>query len=164
MVASGSRTMIAGSLFGCTAGFQSILQVLTIVRHASVARRICVGSYADYYNRFRTHRSLNKDAPRTTHPRRTAQAWTQRRSINRRDVHGRATWTSQSGVEDLSAKPRSGHCRHGLVRGPDHWLRTAVSRSVQRHSGRASSPPMARNRRVTTRLRAPTCRCIRKPI
>jgi hypothetical protein len=26
------------------------------------------------------------------------------------------------GMADLSAKPRSGHCRHGSVRGPDHWL------------------------------------------
>jgi hypothetical protein len=25
-------------------------------------------------------------------------------------------------MADLSAKPRSGHCRHGSVRGPDHWL------------------------------------------
>ena len=32
----------------------------------------------------------------------------------------------QSGVEDLFAQPRSGHCRHGFVRGPDHWLQTAV--------------------------------------
>jgi hypothetical protein len=38
MVASGSRTMIAGSLFGCTAGFQSILQVLTIVRPETLVR------------------------------------------------------------------------------------------------------------------------------
>src|ERR1700731_950784 len=61
-----------------------------------------------------------------THPRRTAQAWVWRRSINRRQVHGQATWTSESGMADLSAKPRSGHCRHGSVRGPDHWLRSAL--------------------------------------
>src|SRR4030081_3053781 len=29
-------------------------------------------------------------------------------------------------MADLSAKPPSGHCRHGSVRGPDHWLQTAV--------------------------------------
>src|SRR6185437_3178476 len=40
-------------------------------------------------------------------------------------VHGQATWTSKSGMADLSAKPRAGHCRHGSVRGPDHWLQTA---------------------------------------
>jgi transposase InsO family protein len=40
----------------------------------------------------------------------------------RQGQHGDTTWTSESGVEDLSAKPRSGHCRHGSVRGPDHWL------------------------------------------
>jgi hypothetical protein len=40
--------------------------------------------------------------------------------------YGETTWTSESGVEDLSAKPRSRHCRHGSIRGPDHWLQTAV--------------------------------------
>jgi hypothetical protein len=45
------------------------------------------------------------------------QAWVQRRSINRRQVRCQATWTSKSGMADLSAKPRSGHCRHGFVRG-----------------------------------------------
>jgi hypothetical protein len=29
-------------------------------------------------------------------------------------------------MADLSAEPRAGHCRHGSVRGPDHWLQTAV--------------------------------------
>ena len=29
-------------------------------------------------------------------------------------------------MADLSAKPRSGDCRHGFVRGPDHRLETAV--------------------------------------
>src|SRR3982074_842340 len=61
-----------------------------------------------------------------THPRRTAQAWVSPRSINRPPVHGETTWTALSGVEDLSAKPRSGHCRHGYVRRPEHWLQTAV--------------------------------------
>src|SRR5258706_11294064 len=60
------------------------------------------------------------------HPRRTAQAWVWRRPIKRRQVHGQATWTSKSGMADLSAKLRSGHCRHGSVGGPDHWLQTAV--------------------------------------
>src|SRR5450631_4357330 len=49
-----------------------------------------------------------------------------RRSISRREVHGETTWTSESGVENLPAKPRSRRCRHGSVRGPDHWLQTAV--------------------------------------
>src|SRR4029077_14136137 len=61
-----------------------------------------------------------------THARRTAQARVERRSINGRQVHVQATWTSKSGMADLSAKPRSRHCRHGPVRGPDHWLQTAV--------------------------------------
>ena len=43
-----------------------------------------------------------------------------------RQAHSRATWTSKSGVADLSAKPRSGHCRHRSVRGPDRWLQIAV--------------------------------------
>jgi hypothetical protein len=43
-----------------------------------------------------------------------------------RQVHGQATRASKSGMADLSAKPRAGHCRHGSVRGPDHWLQTAV--------------------------------------
>src|SRR6185312_7940998 len=30
------------------------------------------------------------------------------------------------GWKNLFAQPRSGHCRHGSVRGPDHWLQTAV--------------------------------------
>jgi len=30
-------------------------------------------------------------------------------------------------MADFSAKPRSGHCRHGSVRGPDHWLQTAYA-------------------------------------
>jgi hypothetical protein len=34
-------------------------------------------------------------------------------------------------MEDLSAKPRSGHCRHGSVRGPDHWLQTAVFKLLE---------------------------------
>src|ERR1700694_5261604 len=42
-----------------------------------------------------------------------------------RQVHGQASWTAQSGMEDLFAQPRSGHCRHGFVGGPDHWLQTA---------------------------------------
>src|SRR5713226_1617811 len=52
------------------------------------------------------------------HPRRTAQAWVFRRSINRRQLHGQATWTSKSGMADLAAKPRSRHCRHGSVTHP----------------------------------------------
>jgi hypothetical protein len=32
----------------------------------------------------------------------------------------------KSGMADLSAKLRSGHCRHGSVHGPDHWFQTAV--------------------------------------
>src|ERR1700738_4363106 len=61
-----------------------------------------------------------------TYPRRTAQARIQRRSINRRQVHGQTTGATQPGMANLSAKPCSGHCRHGPVRGPDHWLQTAV--------------------------------------
>src|SRR6266850_340093 len=61
-----------------------------------------------------------------THSRRTAPAWVECRSINRRHVHGQATRTSKSGMADLSAKPRSRHRRHGFVRGPDHWLQTAL--------------------------------------
>ena len=38
MVASGSRTMIAGSLSSCIAGFQSILKVLTIIRPETLVR------------------------------------------------------------------------------------------------------------------------------
>src|SRR5262249_30471633 len=35
-------------------------------------------------------------------------------SLNRgRQVHGQASWGSKSGMADLSAEPRSGHCRHG---------------------------------------------------
>jgi hypothetical protein len=30
------------------------------------------------------------------------------------------------GVADLSAKPRPGHCRHGFVRRPDHWLQNSI--------------------------------------
>jgi hypothetical protein len=30
------------------------------------------------------------------------------------------------GWKTFFAKPRSGHCCHGFVRGPDHWLQTAV--------------------------------------
>ena len=29
-------------------------------------------------------------------------------------------------MADLSAKPRSGRCRHGPVCGPDHWLQAAI--------------------------------------
>src|SRR6201988_5571299 len=38
MVASGSRTMIAGSLSSCIAGFPSILQVLTIIQPETLVR------------------------------------------------------------------------------------------------------------------------------
>src|SRR6202021_2246347 len=61
-----------------------------------------------------------------TYPRRTAQTRVQRRSINRRQVHGQTTGATQPGMANLSAKPCSGHCRHRPVRGPDHWLQTAV--------------------------------------
>jgi hypothetical protein len=37
-------------------------------------------------------------------------------------VHGQAPRASKSGMADLSAKPRTGHRRHGFVRGPDHRL------------------------------------------
>src|SRR5712671_178752 len=29
-------------------------------------------------------------------------------------------------MADLSAKPRAGHCRHGFVRCPDHWLQNTL--------------------------------------
>src|ERR1700732_2731656 len=61
-----------------------------------------------------------------TYPRRTAQAWIQRRSINRRQVHGQTTGATQPGMANLSAKTCSRPCRHGPVSGPDHWLQTAV--------------------------------------
>jgi hypothetical protein len=32
------------------------------------------------------------------------------------------TWTSKSGMADLSEKSRARHCRHGSIRGPDRWL------------------------------------------
>src|SRR6202023_2256715 len=54
-----------------------------------------------------------------THPRRTTQARVRDRAVERRQVHGQATRATQPGVADLLAKPRSGHCRHGSVRGPD---------------------------------------------
>ncbi len=38
MVASGSRTMIAGSLSSCIAGFHQILKVLTIIRPETLVR------------------------------------------------------------------------------------------------------------------------------
>src|ERR1700737_3601695 len=59
---------------------------------------------------------------RATHPRRTAQARVGDRAVERRQVHGQTAGAAQPGMADLSAKPRSGHCRHGSVRGPDHWL------------------------------------------
>jgi hypothetical protein len=33
---------------------------------------------------------------------------------------------SKSRMADLSAKPRARRCRHGFVRGSDHWLQTTV--------------------------------------
>src|SRR5450830_579083 len=41
-------------------------------------------------------------------------------------AHGQATWTSKSGMANLSAEPCAGHCCHGSVRCPDHWLRPAL--------------------------------------
>src|ERR1700722_11680731 len=40
---------------------------------------------------------------RATHPRRTAQARVRDRAVERRQVHGQATWTAQSGMAVLLA-------------------------------------------------------------
>src|SRR6266478_252541 len=60
------------------------------------------------------------------HPRRTAQAWVSVAQSTVAKYMVKRRGPSESGVEDLSAKPRSRHCRHGSVRGPDLWLQTAV--------------------------------------
>ena len=54
-------------------------------------------------------------------------------TCNRRQVHRQATWTSKSGMADLSAKPRAGHRRHGFVRCSDHWLRSALCNEAPRY-------------------------------
>ena len=63
MVASGSRTMIDGSLSSCIAGFQRRECLDHIIVLGEVHLRRILRSYADYYNGVRTHRSLDKDAP-----------------------------------------------------------------------------------------------------
>src|SRR6267143_1763907 len=134
MVASGSRTMIAGPYH--PAGSHD--------HPARDARALASGRFspllalevaptgratADRHGAPRVDPADEHGEPAlgcATYPRRTAQAWIQRRSINRRQVHGQTTGATQPGMANLSAKPCSGHCRHGPVRCPDHWLQTAV--------------------------------------
>jgi hypothetical protein len=118
----------------------SILRVLTIVRPETLVRRHRAGfrCYWRWKSRRRGGRpqiemelralirQMSTENQLLAAPRKTAQAWVWHRSINGRQVHGETTWTAKSGMVDLSAKPRSGHCRHGSVRSPDHWLQIAV--------------------------------------
>src|ERR1700682_2706726 len=102
--------------------FPSILTVVTIVQPETLVRWHRAGfrrywrwrAPADRYGIARADPPEEQGEPAlrgARYPRRTAQAWIPRRSINRRQVHGRAAWTSKSGMADLFAKPCSGHCR-----------------------------------------------------
>src|ERR1700694_5018455 len=122
--------------------FPSILRVLTIIRPETLVRLHRAGFRC--YLRWKSRRgraATDRDGAaradpanepgepvlgRATQPRRTAQARVRDRAVERRQVHGQATRATQPGMAGLSAKPRSRHCRHGSVRGPDHWLQTTL--------------------------------------
>jgi hypothetical protein len=59
MVASGSRTMIAGSLSSCIAGFPLFLQVITIIRPETLERWHRAGFRSYWRWKSRTLRALS---------------------------------------------------------------------------------------------------------
>src|SRR3974390_390948 len=41
-------------------------------------------------------------------------------------IEAKTTRVAKAGMAHLPAEPRTGHCCHGPVRRPDHWLRPAL--------------------------------------
>ena len=123
MVASGSRTMLAGSLSSCIAGF-----LLSCRFSQSFGpRRSCIGTGPVFVatgvgNRTRGEGAADRNGTAgvdpadehgesalgcATHSRRTAQAWVQCRSINRREWDGPAVLPVVFAKESPRSIPQS---------------------------------------------------------
>ena len=142
MVASGSRTMIAGSSSSCTAVFRRSCRSSP----SSGPRRSCVGTEPAFLATGVGSRA-DREGDRRSGAARIDPADERRKSALGRAAHPRRTaqarvWfeVAQSSVAKYMVKRRkppsrgwrtfllscAEHCSYGLIRCPDAWLQTAV--------------------------------------
>jgi hypothetical protein len=158
MVASGSRTMIAGSLSSCIAGFHQSCRF----SQSSGRRRSCAGigpafGATGVGNASTWRAATNGDGSARANPADARRKSALGSTLIHCELLKRGFEVAQSSVakymikrrghptrdgERFLRKPRARRCRHGYVCYPDHWLGPALC--LHHRAARSSGPRLDR--------------------